>query len=347
MNRILTRLRTLQQRFYNRSGFFQTRDGIRNLPGKFQHSLLVLGRGLCMYRYQDFSNVPKNKRESALESALGLWSPFEQTGWYCHWHAGFAMVWFWDKSGIDYEALPTQNFRVIPETVLSNRSRNGCVRQQCESGVELQYWNNSVLVDSLWIAGEPDSRQVSKFCSRHSESPDLVVQPANGTFQVWHRELGPIEWIQHYEKHLVSVAIVLFGVLFIWQEVRIFRAQLQEGVAETRLLDLEEELAPLLAARNKIDRLVQRNNSTLRLASIPSQARLMTLVSRVLPSQLALFREWHYQQGALSFTVEDPEAKTNAIDYVTALRTEPFFIDVSAEQARGNNRFQISLRVVQ
>ena len=300
-----------------------------------------------MYRYQDFSHVPKNKRESALESALGLWSPFEQTGWYCHWHAGFAMVWFWDKSAIDYDELPALNLRVIPETVMSNRSQNGCVRQQCVSGVELQYWNNSVLVDSLWFAVEPDTQQVHKFSARYSKSTDLVAQSSPDIFQAWFQELGPIEWLKHYEKHLVSIVVVFFGILMIWQEVRIFRAQHQERAAEIRLLDLEEELAPLLAARNEIDRLLQRNNSTLRLASIPSQARLMTLVSKVLPSPSVLFREWHFQQGALKFTVEDPEAGTNTVDYVTALRAEPTFTDISAEQARGNNRFQITLRVVQ
>jgi len=347
MNRILARFRTLQQRFYNQPGTIQTREGVRNLPGKFQYSLLVLGRGLCMYRYQDFSHVPKNKRESALESAMDLWSPFEQTGWYCHWHAGFAMVWFWDKSGIKNDALPAPFLRVIPETVVLNRSQNGCVRQQCESGVELQYWNNSVLEDSLWFAEEPDTKQVHKFSSRYSESSDLVDQPSPGTVQIWHQELGPIEWMQQHEKHLVSTAVVIFGILMVWQEVRIFRAGFQEQAAETRLLDLEEELAPLLAARNEIDRLVQRNNNTLRLASTPSQARLMTLVSKVLPGQSVLFREWHFQQGALRFTVEDLDAGSNTIDYVTGLRTELLFTDVSAEQARGNNRFQISLRVVQ
>lgn len=348
MNRILTSLKKLQRRFYNQPGFIQTREGMRELPGKHQQTLLVIGRGLCMYRYHDFSHVPKNRRDDALESSLGLWSPFEQTGWYCHWSSGFAMVWLWDKSGINEDALPDGSFSTLPETVFLSRTTQGCAKQYCEVGVELQSWDNTALIDSLWFGLEPNEHQVQKFCTQHACTPDSVWDHASKhSAEPWHQDLSPMEWLQKHERDLVISLVLVLGVFLVWQEVRIFKAGYQESMMEQRLLALENELTPVLVARSELDKLERRNSSLKRLVRMPSQARLMTLVSSVLPVKTALFREWHYQQGTLSFIVEDTEANPNTVDYVNALRAESLFKDVSAEQARGNNRIQISLRVQQ
>ncbi len=348
MNRILTSLKTLQQRFYNQPGFIQTREGTRELPGKHQQTLLVIGRGLCMYRSHDFTHVPKNRRDDALESSLGLWSPFEKTGWYCHWSSGIAMVWFWDKSGISEDELPEGGFRTLPETVFLSRTTQGGAIQHCEAGVELQSWNNSVLTDSLWVALEPDEQQIQKFCTQHSCTPQSLSEHASTlSTQPWQQDLSPLEWLQIHERDLVSSLILLLGVFLVWQEVRIFKAGYQERIVEQQLLALEDALNPVLTARSELDKLERRNNNLKRLVRIPSQAQLMTLVSNVLPVKSAQFREWHYQQGGLSFVIEDAEGNPNTVDYVNALRGEALFRDVSAEQARGNNRIQVSLRVQQ
>ena len=69
----------------------------------------------------------------------------------------------------------------------------------------------------------------------------------------------------------------------------------------------------------------------------------MALVSDLLPADGALFREWHFQKGDLRFIIED--ASANAVEYVQALRNEAQFSDISAEQARGENRIQIKLKL--
>ena len=36
-----------------------------------------------MYQCEDFGSVPRNKRRSALELKLPVWSPFVRTGHHC------------------------------------------------------------------------------------------------------------------------------------------------------------------------------------------------------------------------------------------------------------------------
>ena len=49
-----------------------------------------------MYRCEDFARVPKNRRRSALELRVPVWSPFERTGHHCVWSGSAAMVWLWN-----------------------------------------------------------------------------------------------------------------------------------------------------------------------------------------------------------------------------------------------------------
>ena len=80
------------------------------LAGRSLHSHWIVGRDLCMYRREDFANVPRGKRRSALALKLPVWSPFERTGHYCVWAGSSAMVWFWDEdkvgAGSDVSDVP-------------------------------------------------------------------------------------------------------------------------------------------------------------------------------------------------------------------------------------------------
>ena len=90
----------LRRRFSNKPNVIQTRQGTERLPFKSFHPHWIVGRGLCMYRSEDFGNVPRNKRRAALDLKLPLWSPFANTGHHCVWEGGKAMVWFWDADAV-------------------------------------------------------------------------------------------------------------------------------------------------------------------------------------------------------------------------------------------------------
>ena len=70
----------LRRLFSNRRNVLQTRSATVRLAGRSLHSHWIVGRGLRMYRREDFANVPRGKRRSALALKLPVWSPFERTG---------------------------------------------------------------------------------------------------------------------------------------------------------------------------------------------------------------------------------------------------------------------------
>ncbi len=78
-------LAKLRRRFSNSPNIIQTRKGTARLPFKSQHAHWIIARGLCFYRCQDFSNVPKNRRKSALKSQVSVWSGFENPDHYPVW----------------------------------------------------------------------------------------------------------------------------------------------------------------------------------------------------------------------------------------------------------------------
>ena len=117
----------------------------------------------------------------------------------------------------------------------------------------------------------------------------------------------------------------------------------RQETAASELARMQDELGPLLEARNELLRLHQSNRALLDILREPSQAHLMGLVDRALPSAGAQFRVWRYQQRELKVIVEDPDL--DPIAYVRSLEAVPLFEQVRAELAPGDNRLEITLKV--
>ena len=162
----------LRRRFSNKPNVIQTRQGTERLPFKSFRSHWIVGRDLCMYRSEDFGNVPRNKRRVALDLKLPLWSPFARSGHHCVWAGGKAMVWFWDADAVSAgSATPdaTSNLnvpstktppRIRPETVFLPRMSDGVHLQACREGFELQHWRERVLEHAYWFRRRPDQARI-------------------------------------------------------------------------------------------------------------------------------------------------------------------------------------------
>ena len=395
--KLLERLRRL---FSNRRNVLQTRGGTVRLAGRSLHAHWIVGRDLCMYRREDFANVPRSKRRSALALKLPVWSPFERTGHYCVWAGSSAMVWFWDEDkvgvgsdvsevpdapdapavppfGTSVPAVPSSGtsvpgvppsgtpvpgaqlsaapvpaatgLRVLPETVFLPRKPDGLHLQRCREGFELQYWRSDVLADAFWFPDRPDRRKLRWFIDRQAggaqalQSSKLGVAGGELSPDPWRVSLAPGEWIEANERVLVAACLLVLALALAWQEARFWKIRhLAESVAAELAL-MQDRLEPLLSARGELVRLHRTNRALSAILREPSQARLMGLVDRAIPSAGARFREWHYQQRELKVIVEDPDL--DPIAYVRALEAEPLFDQVRAEPVRGDDRIQITLRV--
>ena len=369
-------LQRLRRRFSSKRNVIQTRSGTVRLAGRSLHPHWIVGRDLCMYRREDFANVPQRKRRSALALKLPVWSPFERTGHYCVWSGSSAMVWFWDEDKVgagtavsgasgasgtpDAPDLPdaprsgagastAPGIRVLPETVFHPRKPDGLHLQRCREGVELQYWRADLLVDAFWFPDRPDRDSLRSFIDRQAGGDEALrggrpaVAGGGLAPEPWRVALAPGEWLQANERILVAACLLVLGLAVVWQEARFWKIRHLGGSVTAELERMQDELEPLLAARNELSSLHRTNRALSAILREPSQALLMGLVDRAIPSAEARFREWHYQQRELRVVVEDPDP--DPITYVRSLEAEPLFDQVRVEPVRGNDRLEITLRV--
>ena len=345
----------MRRRFSNKTNVIQTRSGVSTLRQPALHRHWIVGRGLCLYRSEDFAHVPRAKRHPALELKLPVWSPFPNTGFHCVWTGSVAMVWFWDadvvhgKPAADPGGSFTDGVRVLPETVFFPRKPDGVHLQACREGFELQHWRADALLDSFWCAERPEESRIDWFLARcgveaSAAALDLPsTQTSTFDSEPWAGGVPPREWVEANEPALVAVCVCLLVMVGLWQEMRFRKTSHLTQASAAAFTRMQDEVAPLLQARNELERLRRRNDTLSTLLATPSQAYLMGEVDRVLPSASAVFHEWRYQRGELSIVVED--AEPDQIAYIRALEAHPLFAQVRAEQARKADTLKISMRV--
>lgn len=349
-------LSALRRRFSDKPNSIQTRDAVERLSARALHRHWIVGRGLCMYRCEDFTNVPRGRRPGALALQVPVWSPFENTGFHVIWAGSTAMVWFWDTDIVNVR--PEELFdnpgpqsaarvRVRPETVFMPRKSDGVHLQVCREGCELQHWQDGVLKDSFWLRDRPDEARIEWFCRRlglasglRGEAGADVIAP-----EPWPGAVSAREWVLANERSLAAALLGALVLVLAWQEMRIGKMGYLGEVAAAELVQMEEKLGPALSARNELVQLRVRNEALARILNQPSQARIIGLADQAVPGDSARFYQWRYQQGELRVTVEDENL--DPIAYVRALEAVPVFDQVQVGQSRRNDRVEITLRVRQ
>ena len=358
----MTLLFKLLRLFSGKPNVIRTRNGVARLPARSLRAHRIVGRDLCMYRHEDFANVPRSRRRAALALKVPVWSPFERTGYHCVWSGSAAMVWFWDRDAVgagsgapdpqprEAGADPGGRVRILPETVFHAKKPDGVHLQACREGFDLQYWRADVLVDAFWFPERPGEPELRRFLGRREseahalplksvpEAPDAGLAP-----EPWSSARTPGEWLEANEGALAAACLLALSLAVAWQESRYWKIHHLKDRVTAELVRMQDELDPLLEARNELLRLRRTNRALSNILGTPSQARLMGLVDRAIPGEAAQFREWSYQQRELRVIVEDPGL--DPIAYVRSLEAVPLFDQVRAEPARGENRIEITLRV--
>ena len=347
-------LKELRRRFSDKPNAIQTREDIARLPAQALHRHWVVGRGLCMYRCEDFVNVPKGRRPAALALQVPVWSPFENTGFHAIWSGSTAMVWFWDSDVVRVRAevlfenpgpQAAARVRVRPETVFLPRRTDGVYLQACREGFELQHWQGEVLQDAFWFQERPDEARLDWFCRRRGVATGLQGEAGADAIapEPWRGAVTAREWVLSNERPLAASLLAVLVLVLVWQEVRIGKMGYLGEAASAELARMQEQLGPALSARNELVRLRGRNEALARILNQPSQARVIGLADQAVPGDSARFYQWRYQQGELRVTVEDPIL--DPIAYVRALEAVPLFDQVQVGQSRRNDRVEITLRV--
>ena len=352
--------------FFGKPTAIQTLDGARRVAFRSFSPSWILSRGLCMYRCEDFSAIPRNRRQAALEFKLPVWSPFRNTAYHAVWSGSAAMVWFWDsdktvRAREDFAVLfpgsgrrTASRLRLLPETVFYERKRDGVHLQACADGFEIQLWHENVLTDAFWFAERPQESQLRWFLARHEGAPAIrltgmqgIPEPASNRMvsEPWSSSLGPRAWFTEGQPALATVCLFAMVLIVLWQEARYWKIRQLEQAAAVEFARLQERITPLVEARNTLIDLRTNNLALLDLLRGPSQAELMYRVDRAIPSSKAEFREWRFQQGELRISVED--RNPDPIAYIRALEAIPLFQRVRAEPGPKRDRLELTLTVAE
>ena len=342
------RLKDLRRRFSNSANVLQTGEGAERLPGKSLHAHWIVGRGLCIFRCETFENVARSRRRAALLLQVPVWSPFERTGHYAHWHGATAMVWLWDASKLDPSQSPAASalatggtYRFRPEPMFLPRKADGVHLQNCAHGVDLQTWQDGVLTDSFWFSEPPGAAAIARVLG--TEPTDIRAGPTTSpTTEPWPAPVAPVEWLQANERTLVASGLLALTVAAAGLETRVWTVYAGAAGAADRIAALEGDLGPMLTDRTAFLDMRRRNAGLAGLLAQPSQAVLIGLVDRAIPNETATFYRWTYQNGELAVVVED--AALSPLDYIERLEREPRFEQVRV-QLVGNDRLEISLQV--
>ena len=350
-------LKKLRQRFSRSPNVLQNRSAAELLEFRSLRPHWILGRGLCMYRCLSFAQVPRSRREAALKYKVPSLSPFERTGHFAVWSGSDAMVWYWDEDMVDSQArqelLPPAgadpaHCQVLPETLFHPRTQDGLHLQACGEGYEVQHWSANILRAAFWTAARPSPQRLAAFADSQGldgAGADVQAPPVHEELlsEPWSAMLSPREWLASNELRLAAGIAFAFCTLMVWQGARHWNYGLAENGFVAAFEAIQAEVAPFMSARSAHRELSGMNAQLASLLNQPSQAYLMGLVDQTIPHADALFDEWHYQEGELRVVVNDAQA--SPVEYVRLLEAQPAFVDVRVEQATGQNRLRLSMRV--
>lgn len=334
----------MRRRFSNQPNVIETADGVAQLPLRSPRRRWIVGRDLCLYRCEDFDNVPRSRRRAALELNIPVWSPFARTGHHCVWAGAAAMVWMWDAEQVGRsEEARAHTAQWLPETVLHPKKADGAHLQACQRGFELQHWRGGVLRASYWQPEQADQATWDWFAGR-VDAPAEQTAPTAHQAQFapapWATPVTPGDWLRARERSLVAGGFALFAVVACWQEARIWTLAAHTAAAAEAVQQRQDELDPLLRARNEVRSLRIRNGALATLFSAPSQPELMVLVDQSVPEGAA-FWQWRYQTGDLALVLTgeqlDPVACVKGLSRV--------FDEVTLPGRQQPGRVDIALKV--
>ncbi|MDE0177672.1 MAG: hypothetical protein OXP36_03680, partial [Gammaproteobacteria bacterium] len=167
--------------------------------------------------------------------------------------------------------------------------------------------------------------------------------PASFSPDPWYSPLTPQAWLIANERTLVIAGIAFFAAVAAFEEARVWRYHFAHQAAAAELREIDRELAPVLAARNELAAIDNRNAFLTELLNEPSQAALMLQVDRALPGATTQFQAWRYQQRDLSMTLSD-HSGLDAVAVVADLQAEPLFKDVQPGRIQREGT-EITLRI--
>lgn len=306
----------------------------------------VLARNQCLYRFFPWFDVPKAERNNVLDLKIRQWTPWANARcWIVPDKIG-AMVWAWqDEANTNFPS------HTIPETLLQPRRTQGLWVLNNQQGYELQYWDQGLLLHSLWQDHPFSSTEQIRWCELLglSNSPTNIIEQeelhpvpwANNTAKTTQNSLNTLKW----GMALTSICI---AALYAYWITDWYKWHKENTDLEQQYSSLLTSLRPIIEQRNLYDQATKKLNAIHDLASSQPHVQLFQYVlpalqqARCAPCELI---EWHYDSTVLELavTAEKLEQKT----LVEQLYKNPQFKKVSIPERSEKGQVGISIELAE
>ncbi len=302
----------------------------------------ILGRGLCLYRTFNLSEVPFAERRNALSVRILQWSPFLQTGQYISWKADIAQVWIWDEllRLEEMHSIGLNSAIAFPESVLNPPSEDDTPQLvACREGVEGRIWNDGLLVASRWWKNAPQPQEWIQFLVANDMAPGTSLPP------VEHFDWLPSPWARRSsgfdvfdvrtERFWIIIALLLFSAIFTWKGVELWRLHDSIATLEPELKVLSQQARPLKNARAKALQYKDQGKLLLQIAGYPSPLELFHEVVNRFPTPEVVIVEWRYSKSELDFVIKGQDLAP--VTYINAFQESPMFSEITADKQGADN----------
>jgi hypothetical protein len=353
--KIYSKLRSfLKPRYY-----YHHHEGVLSPQGRsWGKRYWVLARSRLRYRtFPLIASAKAAERLAALELEIRKWAPFEQIGFWIDEHSQHAGVWVWDaaevKAAMGAQKIKPNRFIIVPEPAITPQPGQVDALRLVESdkGVEGQFWQGHGLLASRWWPQIPDMSAWLLF-QRGASVPAALINtyiptPIRENFlpQPWtkNRQLttNAYEAIQLRSLAFVFIPILVIYGFSIGNIIGIFS---KNSSLEQRYQSLQQEAAPILAARDKALETHQAVVTLRGMDEFPAQLALMAAIAQKMPTNGAYISGWNYQIGQLELTIQSPQKPDTAF-YVAGFEATGLFEGVLVDRIDLDNSLRLKMKV--
>ncbi len=340
----------------------QLRDEIL-LPAKKTNRIQwIVSRELCLYRLIDFRHIPEDSRSQALDFEFQNHSPFELTDYYVIWKEGIAQVWFWDKklTATVLDEQSVEAFEIVPESILMAPETDDGLKfiKTLDDGVDLQLWNEGVLLASQWYKKIPINIKIEQFISGVVQLPNrqtvihsseemanipLLTKPL--TTEHWTAAKKTFVSLKGFNIETLLVILVfsiLSGFIY-WQLIGIYRTHSQLNGIEQSIEQSLQQAGENVTSKTTTLVTQNKNERLLKIIDYPSQAQLLLLFGQVIADQGDTLKEWKYNLNKLEIVIENN--KSTALTYINRLQTMPMVGQVTSEPGRITGQIKLNINL--
>ncbi len=297
----------------------------------------IVGRGLCLYRRFNLSEVPFAERKNALSVRILQWSPFLQTGQYVSWKGDIAQVWIWDEllRLEEMHSMGVNSAVAFPESVLNPQPEDDIPQLvACKEGVEGRIWNEGVLMASRWWKNAPRHQEWTRFLLGNDVAPGAappLVESFEWLPRPWARRSSGFDVFDvRTERFWIIIGLLVFSGIFMWKGVELWRLHESIATLEPELKVLSQQARPLKNARAKALQYKEQGALLLKVAGYSSPLKLFHQVVHLFPTTEVAIEEWRYTKDELEFIIKGKNLAP--VSYINAFQDSPFFTEVTAEK---------------